>query len=62
MSNSIAIYPKSIRTKFVALDTNNKRNIIAEGTTVKSVVHKAQKTGKDFSIMYVPKAGQKYIF
>ena len=62
MSNSIKIKVKDSKSKFIALDTNDKSKVIAEGLTVKSVNKKAKKTGKDFFLMFVPKSGQTHIF
>ena len=59
---AIKIAPQSPRTKFVAIDVSNKSNIISEVISVKYVVKKADKTGIDYSLMYVPKAGQVCIF
>ena len=55
------IRPKSKRTRFVALDPKDPETIIAEGTTVKSVMRKARKTGKDFSMMFIPRGDRDYI-
>lgn len=59
---TIKIIPQNPRTKYVAIDIRNKSNIIAEGISVKSVVRKADKTGIDYSLMFVPKAGQICIY
>ena len=61
MSNAIKIRPKHPRTKFVALDLYDPSKIIAEGTTPEVVVKRARKTGKEFSIMFIPKPGN-YVF
>ena len=58
---AVRIKPKSKRSRFVALDVNDRRTIVAEGTTAKSTITKARRTGKDFSMMFVPAPNQTYI-
>jgi hypothetical protein len=62
MRKSILINPVDPNTKYVALDINNRLSIIAEGLTVKSVIEKANDTGKEYSLLYIPEPGQKCIF
>ena len=59
---TIKIIPQNPKTKYVAIDISNKSNIIAEGISIESVVKKANKTGIDYSLMFVPKVGQVCIF
>jgi hypothetical protein len=61
MNNTIKINPKNPNTRYVALDINNRSIIIAEGKTIKSVIKKATKTGKEYILSFVPKPGIKYI-
>lgn len=60
MNSTIKLKPKSIHTRWVALDINNK--IIAEGVKPETVREKAEKITDVFFLMYVPKEGEKYIF
>lgn len=58
--DTITIAPKDPKSKWVALDNSN--SIIAEGENPNEVIAEAQKTGKEFTIMFVPKKGNTYIF
>lgn len=62
MSQGITIKMKNIRSRFVALDVTDKSRVVAEGNTALSVAKKAKKTGKPFTMMFVPAAGTRYIF
>jgi hypothetical protein len=62
MANSIKINVKNTHSRFVALALNSSGKVLAEGLTPKSVTEKAKKTGKDFSLMYVPQSGQTHIY
>lgn len=56
----IRLKAKSPRSRFVAFDSKNK--VIAEGIKAKTVAKKAEKIMKEFSMIWVPKRGQDYIF
>ena len=62
MSHYIKIAPRSQRSRFVALDAKNKTQIIAEGLSADVVARKAIKSGRPFSMMFVPVPGKTYIF
>lgn len=47
---------------YAAIDIKDKSTIIAEGKKVDEVIRKADKTGKEYLIMYIPKRGQTYIY
>ena len=56
----LAITPKNPKTKWVALDSNDK--IISEGETPVIVANDARKLTDDFSIMFIPTPGHTYIY
>lgn len=58
---AIQIRPRSKRSRFVAIDLIDRRTVIAEGVTAKSVAKKAEKTGKQFSMMFVPRRDATYV-
>lgn len=60
--NTLEISPKSPKTRWVAIDTNDSHTIISEGVKPELVIKKADKTGKKYSMMYVPDPNNKYIF
>lgn len=62
MASSIKLNVKNSNSRFAAIDLNNWKSVIAEGTTVKSVEEKAGKSGKKYFTMFVPKKGKTYIF
>ncbi|MFZ4396201.1 MAG: hypothetical protein ACOYOU_11315 [Kiritimatiellia bacterium] len=62
MKHAIKIAACNPRSRFVALDSKNKAQIIAEGGTADSVARKAARTGKAFSMMFVPVSGKTYVF
>lgn len=56
----VKLRPKSTRTRWVAIDLNNK--IISEGQTADSARKKAlKKTDAEFLVAFVPKEGTSYI-
>ena len=55
------IKPKDPKSKWVALAIFENDKIIAEGIEPDDVIEKAKKTGKEFSLMFVPKKGTTYI-
>lgn len=62
MTKRVKIRVRSSHSRFVALDVNRKSCVIAEGRTAKSVSQKAEKSGKAFSLMYIPSPSKTYIF
>ena len=56
----LTITPHNPKTRWVALDNNDK--IISEGETPVIVSEDARKKTNDFSIMFIPTAGNTYIF
>ena len=62
MSHAIHVKAKSPYSRFVAIDVQKSGFAIAEGRTAKSVIEKAEKSGKSFSLMYVPPKGKKLVF
>ena len=57
---TITITPKNPETRWVTLDDDN--NIISEGKTPDEAIKAAKKTGKSFTVMFVPVEGNTYIF
>ena len=57
---TITITPKNPETRWVTLDDDN--NIISEGKTPDEAIEAAKKTGKSFTVMFVPVEGNTYIF
>jgi len=55
------IKTKSPDSMWVALDNSNSNVIITEGKTPDAVTNAAIKTGKEFTLMFVPKSGVTYI-
>lgn len=62
MTYAIHIKTKSDKSRFVAIDRYKTGEVIAEGRTGKSVIAKAEKSGRKYSMMYIPPKGQKCIF
>lgn len=62
MSAAIQIKPTKPRSRYVALDLKHRSRILAEGTTVAAVVKRAEKTGKEYSMMYLPPKGKTFIY
>lgn len=58
--STVVIPIKDSDNRFAAMDKDNK--VIAEGKTSEEVVSMAEKTGKEFAIIWVPNPGQKYCF
>lgn len=61
MTATLNINPKSPQTRWVALNIKDNSKIIAEGKTPQSVIKKADKTGKEYILSFVPKKGTTYI-
>lgn len=57
---TITITPKNPESRWVTLDEDN--NIISEGKTPEEAIEAAKKTGKPFTVMFVPLEGNTYIF
>ncbi|MCH7534304.1 MAG: hypothetical protein IH948_00890 [Bacteroidetes bacterium] len=58
---AIEIKPKSPDSRWVALDLVDGYSIIAEGKTPEAVHKLADKTGINYVLSFVPKAGTSYI-
>jgi len=58
----MVIKPKSLESRWVALDMFETDKIIAEGKEPTVVTDEAIKTGKEFMLLFVPKQGETYIF
>ena len=56
----LSVHPKDPNSRWVALD--NDDNIISEGKNPKEVTLEADKTSKNYFIMFVPTEGNTYIF
>jgi|KBSMisStaDraftv2_1062788.scaffolds.fasta_scaffold3276522_1 hypothetical protein len=59
-NDTITITPKNPEAKWVAIDQSNK--IISEGQNPNEVIDAAKKITDNFTIMFVPKKGNTYIF
>ena len=57
---TITITPQNPETRWVAIDKDN--NIISEGKTAGDAIKDAKKTGKEFTLMFIPLKGNTYIF
>ena len=55
------IKTKKPDSRWVALDISSIDKIIAEGKEPGDVIIEAKKTGKEFTLMFVPKLGDTYI-
>jgi hypothetical protein len=61
--NAITIKVPTGKTSVIALKSGTSSGILAHGTTVKSVMDKARKSGVDDPIlMFVPKKGHRYVY
>jgi hypothetical protein len=58
-SQAISIKTQNKNSRFVALNVQKLGEVVAEGRFVKSVIKKAEKSGKQFSMMYVPPKGKR---
>ena len=61
MHEVIEIKPKSPKSRWVAISTDNGTTIISEGVKPEVVIKKAEKTGKGFAIQFVPDPNSSYI-
>ena len=57
---TLTISAKNPDTNWVTIDQDG--NIISEGKTPKEAIEKAEKISENFSLMFVPKEGNTYIF
>ncbi len=57
---TLVVSPQSPDTRWVAIDEDNI--IISEGKTPDETIKKAKETGKEFTLMFVPKADNTYFF
>ena len=62
MPKTVNICVRSTGSRYVALDLKEQDRVIAEGRTVASVAAKARKTGRPFSMMFIPQRGKAYVF
>ena len=62
MSHAVCIKTHRKNSKFVALNPYKSGEVVAEGRSAMDVMKKAEKSGKHFSMMYIPPKGKKYIF
>ena len=62
MGNAITITPEKATTRFVAVDGKDRSRVLAEAKTAKAVLREAEKTGRSFSVMYIPAKGETYVF
>lgn len=62
MLRSINIAVRSGTSRYVALDLTDKAKVIAEGRTALAVARKARKTGRSFSMMFLPERGKTYVY
>jgi predicted RNase H-like HicB family nuclease len=57
---TITITPKNPESRWVTLDEENR--IISEGKTPDEAIEAAKKTNQSYTVMFVPKEGNTYIF
>ena len=62
MRKTVNISLHSAKSRYVALDLKQQDKVIAEGRTAESVADKARKTGRLFSMMFIPERGKTYVF
>lgn len=62
MQNTVNISVRSAKSRYVALDLKQQNKVIAEGRTAIAVADKARKTGRPFSMMFIPEHGKTYVF
>ncbi|MCG8309686.1 MAG: hypothetical protein MI975_19985 [Cytophagales bacterium] len=61
MADVISIRPSKPKTKWVAVEPNTN-NIISEGVKPESVIKKAEKSGKSYAMVFIPKENTNYVF
>ncbi len=57
---TITVKPKNPDSNWVTVD--ERGNMISEGTTPAEAIEKAKKITDNFSVIFVPKEGNTYIF
>lgn len=57
---TVSVHKKSSR--YVALDLKEPGKVIAEGRVATAVAESARKTGRLFSMMFVPEGNKTYVF
>ena len=62
MQKTVNISVRSAKSRYVALDLKRQNKVIAEGKTAETVADKARKTGRLFSMMFIPERGRTYVF
>ena len=62
MRKTVNISVRSAASRYVALDLKKQDEVIAEGRTAIGVAGKARKTGRLFSMMFIPVRGKTYVF
>ncbi|MFT5473995.1 MAG: hypothetical protein ACI9OU_001055 [Candidatus Promineifilaceae bacterium] len=60
-SQAVSITPQRADSRFVALSFAEGLKIIAEGTTVANTKALARQTGREFSIMFLPRPGHSCV-
>lgn len=55
------IKPKSTRSRWAAIWIEDGVTILAEGVKPETVIRKAKKTGKEYSMMFLPDPNTTYI-
>ena len=62
MADAVKIVTKKVSSRFVALESGSKSNVLAEGRTVMAVKRNADKTGLSYSMMYLPPKDTTFIY
>jgi hypothetical protein len=62
MQKTVNISVRHKSSRYVALDLRKQSEVIAEGRTALAVAAKARKTGRSFSMMFIPERGKTYVF
>jgi len=62
MPKTIHVRTHYRNSRFIAIDRADHGRVIAEGRTVMAVHKMAEKTGKAFTMAFVPPKGKKYVF
>lgn len=62
MQKTVNISVRNKSSRYVALDLGKQDKVIAEGKTAEAVADKARRTGRPFSMMFVPERGKTYVF
>ena len=62
MQKTVNISVRHKSSRYVALDLRKQGNVIAEGRKAETVADKARKTGRSFSMMFIPERDKTFIF